>query len=407
MKNIITVAKFEYFRTVKKLSFWLTTISIPVLMIVLVIISGLNSIQTEERFEQLSKDTKEILILDEANVINKDYVKEPMKLVDNFDQALDRVKKSEVDALIHYPEDIYEGDNYKIYAQDKGLLGQVGYSSAADNLLNLSVISKVEDQSISKLLLTKPGQETVIYDKEGKVVDDLAKRIAIPVISGAIFVLAVFISASYLLQSVSEEKENRMIELILSIVKDDILIYGKILGLSLVVLTQLILWLVMSLGIFAFAMKAFSFNIPLVISGVDLITIGFNLFFVLAGFLLFAAIMVGVGAVGTSYKDSQNLSGTFIMISTIPLYFITAIITDPNGPLSMVLSYFPLTSAMIFLIRNSLNVLPVPELILGFVLNIIYVIIAFIIATKLFKLGSLMYNRKPTMNEIFRVLSNK
>ena len=84
-----------------------------------------------------------------------------------------------------------------------------------------------------------------------------------------------------------------------------------------------------------------------------------------------------------------------------------ALITNPMGPLAVVLSYFPFTSFMVLLIRNSFGALPTLQLVLGIVSSIVYVIVAMFIALKLFELGCLMYNRRPSFKEMLSYFSPK
>jgi ABC-2 type transport system permease protein len=159
-----------------------------------------------------------------------------------------------------------------------------------------------------------------------------------------------------------------------------------------------------SAGLLAIGANVMKTDLPINFADISFAPLPLNLFFTLTGFLLFAAIMVGVGSIGTSYRDSQSLSGIFIMLSVMPFYFITILIADPNGPLAIFTSYFPLTAPMILLIRNSLQALSPAESVLGVVVMLAYVAIAFWAATKMFDLGSLMYNRRPSAKEVLTVL---
>lgn len=151
-------------------------------------------------------------------------------------------------------------------------------------------------------------------------------------------------------------------------------------------------------------MSGFNLPIPIDFNNIDLSVLPLNIFLIIAGFLFFAAIMVGTGAIGTGAEDSRNLSSIFILLSIFPLYLMQVLITDPMGTLATVLSYFPFTSFMVLLIRNSFGALPVLELVIGIVASIVYVVVAMIIALKLFEVGCLMYNRRPSAKEAISYL---
>ncbi|MCA9382320.1 ABC transporter permease, partial [Candidatus Dojkabacteria bacterium] len=219
------------------------------------------------------------------------------------------------------------------------------------------------------------------------------------------FILIIGNSQS-LLQSVAMEKENRMIEIMLSIIDSKTLVRGKILGLMGSGITQLVIWLVLgTIGLVVLnSTKLASLNLNIDLGSITILSVVLSLFLAFCGFLTIASIMVGVGAMGKNYRDSQSLSSIFILISVFPIYFISILISDPNSILAIIFSYFPLTSPMILLLRSAFGQLKTVELIIGVLLTLLYTIIAFYLAPKLFDLGSLMYSRRPTMKEIVKTI---
>lgn len=405
MNKFFIVAKFEYLRTVKRLAFWFTTLIMPVFFGVIIFVSGYSSLQVEEFITKLSESIENIQIVDDSGLIIKDFVQAPSTLVSNFDEALQKVKNNESDLLIYYPSDFAQTGTFKIFAQKQdGLFTEGSFEEYGRTLARQSVVTRIPDETLRNAINQNFTSELELYNSSGNIAQSGLEILILPAISLIIFFLAVFISANFLLQSVSEEKENRMVEFILSLIRDEVLIYGKIIGLSGVVITQLIVWIVGAAVVYLIGQQYLNIEIAIDLSQFSLVTIFSNIYFVITGFLLFAAIMVGVGAVGTSYKDSQNLSSVFIILSVFPLYFISYIFSQPNGPISIIASLFPLTSPMMFLIRNSMGALSTPELLFGMILVLIYVVLAFILASKLFNVGALMYSRKPTVREILHSL---
>ena len=195
-----------------------------------------------------------------------------------------------------------------------------------------------------------------------------------------------------------------MIETMLSIVDKKSLMFGKMIGLIGVVLVQLILWILLGLGIYMLVQNQFNIDFPIDISNMDLSVLPINIFLIMSAFVFFAAIMTGVGAIGTGAQDSKNLSSIFILLAIFPMYLMQILITNPTGSLSQFFTYFPFTSHMILLLRNSLGAISGVELIFGLILTTVYGLISLWIALKLFELGCLMYNRRPSIKEIFRYL---
>ncbi len=400
MKKFLTVAQFEYKKIVKKPSFWLSTLFLPVFIAFISLISGYSSIDASKKIEEMQTFTK-IYIIDEANVIPDGTIVEPLEEVYGLDEVKDSLMADSKKVLIYIPSTFFSNLKYDIYFSEEGdILRSANVPMIAESLFKGVAISTIQNDSSRAMLSGNFSSTIYSYNENGDVREEGFEKYVLPIISLVVFFMAVFISSSYLLQSVSSEKENRMIETMLSIVDKKSLMIGKMLGLICVVLTQLLIWLLFGILAYVGISNYFDMTLPIDLNNIDWSPIPLNLFFVAMGFLFFSAIMVGVGAVGTGAEDSRNLSSVFIILSICPMYIMQSLITDPNSLLSKIFSYFPFTSFMTLLLRNSIGVLSTNELILGIFSSIIYVLLAIFIAFKLFELGCLMYNRRPSMKEI-------
>lgn len=401
------IAKFEFLKVVRKKSFWLTTLFLPLLIGVIALISGLSSVDAAKSMEKPAAFSK-VFIYDPEKVINAKLITSPYILVDNVSETQSIVKSDKTTAFIELSSNFYTDLTYNIYyRKDADFIGTASLSGVVNALIKQSAVINVGNPSLVNILNGTPVSVNYTYDKDGVLAKEGLEKYIVPIASLIIFFMAVYISSSFLLQSVSAEKENRMIETILSIVDKKSLMFGKMIGLMGAMLVQLLTWIVLGFGIYKLVMTKFSMPFPIDFSNVDLSVLPLNIFFVLAGFLFFAAIMTGVGAIGTGAEDSRNLSSIFILLSVFPLYLIQFLITNPNGPVAMVLSYFPFTSFMVLLVRNSFAGLPTTELIVGIVTSLVYVFVAMFLALKLFELGCLMYNRRPTLKEMLLYLKTR
>lgn len=446
MNNTLIVAKYEYLRTVKKASFWLATISVPLLMGVLIFISGFASFSSAQKLEELSSEIDEIAVIDETGLIKSDALKSPYKLITDSDKQaqIERVKKHELPALFFYPRNLGNSESVndttiEIYSKYDGLFSGSAYEGPAAELIEQAAENQINSPRVKTILTSSLKQDNTFFDENGNEAFFNFADLIFPIVSLLAFFIIVFTSAQYLLQSVSEEKENRMIETILSIINSRDLIYGKTIGLSLVVITQLLAWAVLGTvftllaGVIIAGLAGDELTNSLSQSGNIINTGGannalaslpfdkvsqsigdsrnlsfsrllLNFYYIFMGVLLFAGVMVGAGSLGTTYKDSQSLSSPFILVAIFPIYFITLLLSDPNGTAAMIASYFPLTSPLVLLIRNSLGALSPAETIISILVVFIYVVGAFWLSVKLFDLGALMYNRRPTWKEVVAVL---
>jgi ABC-2 type transport system permease protein len=401
MKNkYFEVAKFEFLKIVKKKSFWLATLFMPVFIGAVALISAYSSIDASKQMEEPIGFSK-IYVYDSASVISESFFVEPFEKIDNPETAKEEVKNDKSKVLVEISDSFYSDLKYDLYyREDSDFIGTASLPTVINSLIKQSATLNISDPNIITVLNSTPSSISYTYDEDGNLKKEGYEKYLLPVASIIVFFISVYISSAFLLQSVSAEKENRMIETILSIVDKKSLMFGKMIGLMGVMFVQLGTWLIFGFGIYKFVMTRFELPIPIDFSNIDMSLLPLNIFLVIAGFLFFAAIMTGTGAVGTGAEDSRNLSSIFIILSIFPMYLLQMLITNPNGTLAVVLSYFPFTSFMVLLIRNSFGALPATELVIGICTSILYVVFSMIIALKLFELGCLMYNRRPSFKEL-------
>ncbi len=180
-------------------------------------------------------------------------------------------------------------------------------------------------------------------------------RILVPLIYGILFYVATFSSSSYLMQSLVEEKENRVMEVLGTSLPPGGLMLGKILGLGAVGLTQLTVWV--TGGLLALAVAG---QFVPDLAGVSLPwpTVALMIALFLPSYLLYAASLATVGAMVTVRQEGQQLAGIFSLLGVLPTWFFVSILTDPNGPLATGLSLFPYTAPLTLLLRQETTDLP-------------------------------------------------
>ncbi len=407
LKNkTLIVAKYEYLKTVKKPAFWLTTIFMPILVGVVTFISGYSGEQGELQLGKLDEEIKLVYVLDETNLVPNEIYTEPLAKISDIEKAIEDVRIGDADAAIIIPKDLLGNAPVEIYAKEKGLLGSYAYTTLSNNILKTILLNNIPPE-FHGLELGTTSNTTTLFDSNGLEVSAGYSRFVVPVASFALFFMAVFVSGQFLLQSVSEEKDSRIVEILMTMIKPENLINGKLIGLTSVVVTQLLIWISLTSIIAFVAISKLSLNLDIDLSAINITSIPLNLLFTVNGFLMFAAVMVGVGSVAANYKDSQNLSSIFIILAISPVYFFMTIISDPFGVLSYVTSYFPLTSPMIFIIRNSITQLPLWEIVVGIIATSFYAFVSFRLAVLLFKYGALEYDKRIQFSAIKSIFSGK
>jgi len=277
--------------------------------------------------------------------------------------------------------------------------------STGDSILKSSLLLPLGSPDIISLAQTGASGTMTFYEN-GAQTGGFNDYIA-PGLFLVLFFLVLSLSLSFMLASVSEEKENRSMEMVLTYVKPRTLIIGKILGISLITLTQVAFFFsVAALGFFVLQQSGTSTNLPLGISLADITfdpaVIALSLGFLLTGFTMYAGLMVIVAAMVPTSKEANNFSSVFIIGSILPIYFLMLIIADPKSPVTAFLTFFPLTSPMTNLLRNTVGSLDLTTGLLALAVMAIFAVISVGLAIRAFRLGALEFAQNVKLTSLFK-----
>jgi ABC-2 type transport system permease protein len=214
--------------------------------------------------------------------------------------------------------------------------------------------------------------------------------------------------------SIIEEKNNRVLELVISSAKPFDLMLGKIIGVALVAVTQVLIWAVIVCSFSAFVMPSLLSG---VMSGVEgslsevigqfgNVTYVISLFadllvYLIGGYLIYAAIFAAIGSAVDNIQDASQLQTLAIVPILAGLVISMAVVSDPNSTMAVWGSIIPFTSPMVMMARIPFGV-PAWQLILSIALLYIGIIFVVWFAGKVYRVGILMYGKKPTIAELIR-----
>ncbi len=440
MKNILLVLKREYLVRVKKKSFIVMTILTPLLFVLFyagIIWTAVSS-----------TETKLVTVLDQSGLM-KDGFKDSKQLKFEFTDAELDIAKSGFDrstssALLHIPADIAENPRgARIYARKnvslelKAALEKV----IEDQLEDL----KLREAGITPQILENSkvnvSAQTLSLEEGLEKESNSGAATIIAVVCGMIIYFSVLLYGTQVMRSVSEEKTSRIVEVIISSVKPFQLLVGKIVGVALVGLTQFALWILLTIMLISGAgyvmrdkltdiQKAVaeqqassmpgemskeiqenqdnsavrmldgikSLNIPLIL--------GSFLFYFLGGYLLYSALLGAVGSAVDHESDTQQ----FVFPITLPLIFGFVIaqmaIRDPDSPLVFWTSMIPFTSPIVMMVRIPFGV-PAWQILLSRALLIAGFLGTVWLASRIYRVGILMYGKKVTYKELSKWLFYK
>jgi ABC-2 type transport system permease protein len=397
--RLLVVTRREYVTIVTKKSFWAAALLFPLMIVVLGAISALSAKSAKESEKARLGEAKHLAVYDPSGAIEDAEIRPPLERTADRDAALADVKAGKIDALIVYPADLNPKARIEIHAKETWITQRQRFEPLAKELLKNSILSRIGDSSLVAVFNANLAVDTTTY-QDGRPAKHISALI-VPGIFLVLFYLLLLMSSNTLLTCMTEEKENRVIEILLTSVRVRDLLVCKLLGLAAVGITQMALTLVLTLGVAASLKTKLPFDIDPAKLVLDPLAIGLAFFYTLSGYLLYASIMAGVGAVVPTAREAGGFVAFFLISALSPFYFITALVADPTGPTAVITSYFPLTAPLVLILRNALGALSPLEMAGSIAALLLYIVIAFTVSVKLFELGALEYAQRLSLKRLF------
>ena len=264
---------------------------------------------------------------------------------------------------------------------------------------------KIEDRglpaSLGKELERRVDLKTLKVTTKGTS-EEKGAGILAAIIFMVIMYMTFFMYGFQNLRGVIEEKTNRIVELVIASVRPTELMLGKIVGIGLVGLTQYLIWSLVAMNL---SLPGIASIMAMGDSGaptIPLSMIGYFLLFFLLGYFLYASIYTAIGAPFNTDQEAQQLSmiPSMLIISGMAVY--PSVMNSPNGPVAVFASLFPFTAPLIMYLRTAIAEPPGWQIALCIVILIVSTIGMAWIAGRIYRVGILMYGKKPTLPEIAR-----
>ncbi len=401
MHNLSTVIRFEISRTLKKKSFWIAALAFPVIAGLVGVIIFFSNKATDEQSESLAKEQYSVGITDASHLIPAGLLKAvKAQPIANQAEGEAAVKSGKLDAYFYYPQDVSK-ESVHIYGKEVGLFENSRYQSLADQLLQQSIQTTVTP-GVQTILKGKVNYETVTFASNGSIDKGFMKLIA----PGIFLVLFYFMIATFgnqMLTSVTEEKENRVIEMILATIKPTTLLVGKLFSLITLAIIQMFVILIPIIAGYILLHNQLTLpNLDLSQIPFDTmpIVLGAIIFFV--SFLMYAGLLMALGAAMPTAKEASSFFGASMALLFGPLYAAPLFITSPDSLIVQILSYFPLTAPIPLLLRNAVGNLTLTEAAIAISILAITTVFIISIGVRIFKFGALEYSRKLSVKEVLR-----
>lgn len=414
-RKITLVARFEFLTTMRRRSVLFVMFGLP--LIVLLIFAGINWLTQENQDSPLSGAASDAIgrlvqgeaepslpagLVDHAGDLD-DLPPSATGLFARFETvsaAEQAFQAGDISSYYVVPADYLDTGELRYYAENLTSIRRgaeqnflfraiaAHYLGNDDDALRLVVPADYEEFNLA------PAQE-----REGSEGANLLLGMGVAML----FFTTVIGAAGFLLQSLGREKQNRVMEILLSSTRPVEILVGKIIGLGAIGFVQLAVWTVLALATLgrSQAISLGNFTLPTLSPGEWLMIVAHFL----AGYFVYASLFASLGAIAPNPKESSQYTFILMLPTLVPLWLVNVFWSAPNGTVSLILSLFPLTSPVAMPMRLSVAVVPAPQLALSLFLALLAGLATIYLATRMFSGRTLLSGRSLSLRllwETFR-----
>jgi ABC-2 type transport system permease protein len=401
MNKTLLILRHEFLHTAKRRGFIVMTVIVPLVALLLIgvfqFISG------------IARPTAEVTTIgysDEFGGFQQYTTQGNITMVrfDTPDDATEALISGDIKEYFVIPSDYISTGVINRYTLEKQLAASSATTTAIKNfLISNLLMGKVPEATVARIeaplnlvsiRLTETGAVAPEQGGYGNFV--------IPAVFGILLALAIIFTSMYLLQGLGQEKENRLIEVLLSSVSARQLLTGKVLGIGAAGLAQVAVWAISAPLLLNLASSSIGGFVSTIQLPVDFIVLAV-VYFIL-GYLLFAVISASIGAVSSSSQEGQQLMGIFTIPLLIPLWFMSLIMLLPDSSVWVFFTIFPLSAPVVVIIRLGVSGVPAWQLVASIAVLVLSIIGILLLTIRIFRTYLLMYGKRPGIREVLRNL---
>ncbi|MBS1251664.1 MAG: putative protein YhaP [Anaerolineales bacterium] len=398
MRKIWLIAKTTYRRRVRSGMFLILTFGLPILMV----IAGAIPIIREERG---AGEVANVGYVDQtgrlANVSQVSAQDMILSLLSyaNTDAARAAFQQGEISRYLVVPENYFQGGPATFYAEEEP---NARTEAGLERFMQQAMLPDQPAWVIDRL--SDPSEMTYVARESGVAIEQgpaVIVRIATPAVLGLLFALAVFTGASQMGSVIVREKEQRSMEMIITSLAPRELVAGKVLGMTMLSMTQLGVW---AIGGAVAIVLAFSSSLDFGALSIPWGAVLWAVLLGLPGYFLYAVTASGLGIIAGSQQQAQQLAGVLGIVGLMPQRFLGVVVDTPNGAAAVALTLFPFTAPMLGLIRMAITEVPVWQLAASFVLIVATLAGSIWLVARIFRAAMLMYGQALRPRQLIRAL---
>ena len=406
----------EYSERVKKKSFIITTLLMPVLMIAVMALPSLIIMMSEP------EDCNVAVIDDSGIVLPRLESGSAVRYFDARDASKQQLLSADsVYGVLVIDRNVMENPaGLTLFSkQTSTMTVNSDITRQVNSILESEKLRSYDIDNLEQIMedvKTDVTLRTIATDRSGDKAEDRSAELSSALGTALNFVLYMFILlyGSMVMNSIIEEKNNRVLEIVVSSISPSRLMLGKVAGVGLVALTQVLIWAALVIGFAATALQSMlpvsvdaadaamlsavmaMVSLPFLIKMFALLTV-----FLVGGYLFYAAIFAAIGAAVDNIQDAAQLQTIGVMPVVLGLMAAMTVLVDPNSTIAVVCSFIPFTSPMVMMARLPFGI-PVWQTV-GSVVTL-FASVAFMVwfAAKVYRVGIFMYGKKPTVRDLIR-----
>ncbi len=405
MRHWSSVFRFELARQLQRKGYILLTFGVPIIALVVLFVynvatAGDDADDGPQDVQEEFADTQPVGLVDESGAVPPPAEDSPfaslITVYEDLASGEAALEDGEIDKLFVVEADYLETGDVTSVMRNFTL--DIQSSDLIETYLLVTLAGDVSQETLVRLRVPLMSLETQRITPEGEATDssEMGDFLAI-YIFGLVLMLATFASSGYLMESVVEEKNSQIVEIILSSVRPFPLLVGKVLAMGLAGLFQMGLWLGVAVFIFNHLLGEV---IDLGALEIPPQTLVIALVYFLLGFGFVGGVFASVGALVSSTREGSQISGWLVLPVVIPLAMISVFIDDPDGTIPVILSIIPFTAPLAMVMRSIIGTVTLPELLLSLSLLSLLTVGALWMAGRIFRVQSLLRGTMPKLREL-------
>lgn len=412
-KTILIIQR-EYLQRVRRKSFIISTILMPLIMLALMVTPALVMTLS-------GPENKKVAVIDNSGTVSARLQNDGELTFIPVNASLDDLKQNEdYEAILVIGQNIIENPgDVSFYTRSSASIKTEGFiTSQLASIIEQQRLQRYNIDNLPQILAdvhADVAMKTVRIDRDQEETTSSIVSYLVGMIMSLMLYMFILMYGQMVMNSIIEEKNNRVLEVMVSSVKPFQLMFGKIIGIGLVAITQILIWTALISSFTAWVMPSMFSSLFSTGQDIDLLQaitmlgntgyilsiFGYLTLFLIGGYLFYSSFFAAIGSSVDNAQDASQLTILPMLPIMLGMIFSMTVIQDPNSTLAVWLSMIPLTSPMVMMARVPFGI-PGLEVVTSLAILYCSMLLMIWLAAKIYRVGIFMYGKKPTVRDLIR-----